>query len=178
MEWADLGQAARELAVQVVEDRSSPEMILSIARGGLPRRRRPRLQRLHHERRVLHRHRRAPRGAGGAPAGPDLLEVQGRGFWWPTTSPTPATRSSSSPRAFARHGRRSHGSSSSTRSPARLSASDLHRAPDRPLDRVPVVGRGPRRRSRRRDARRLTGRAEPAGARLHCPSPGRGSSVG
>ena len=35
MEWADLGQAARELAVQVVDDGYDPEMILSIARGGL-----------------------------------------------------------------------------------------------------------------------------------------------
>ena len=35
MEWADLGQAARELAVQVVDDGYDPEMILAIARGGL-----------------------------------------------------------------------------------------------------------------------------------------------
>jgi hypoxanthine phosphoribosyltransferase len=35
MEWADLGEAARELGAQVIADGYRPEVILGIARGGL-----------------------------------------------------------------------------------------------------------------------------------------------
>ena len=80
MTWEMFGEASRTLA-QMVADDYEPDMILSIARGGL-------LiggalgyalvgeERLHDERRVLHRRRRAARGAADPAAGARLRRRQ------------------------------------------------------------------------------------------------------
>ena len=77
MTWEMFGVASRALAQMVADDGYEPDMILAIARGGL-------LiggalgyalvgeERLHDERRVLHRRRRAPRGAADPAAGARL----------------------------------------------------------------------------------------------------------
>jgi hypoxanthine phosphoribosyltransferase len=80
MTWEMFGQASRVLA-QMVADDYEPDMILSIARGGLLiggalGYALSREERLHDERRVLHRCRRAPRSAAHPAAGSRLRRRQ------------------------------------------------------------------------------------------------------
>ena len=176
MEWADLGQAARELAAQVVDDGYDPEMILSIARGGLLVG-----AALGYALAVKNVYTMNVEYYTGVderlevprilPPAPDFVDLQdARILIADDVADTGHTLESV--QAFCA------GKVGEVRVAVLYEKPPLGRprrlrlASDRPLDRVPVVGRRPRRRPRRRDARRLTGRADSAGARLHCPSPG------
>ncbi len=72
--WELFGSASRDLSQMVADDGYEPDIVLAIARGGLLDRRGARLravgeERLHDERRVLHRRRRAAGGAADPAAG-------------------------------------------------------------------------------------------------------------
>ena len=161
MSWADLGDAAAELAVQISADGYRPDLILGIARGGLLvagalSYALERQELVHDERRVLHRGRRAAARADD----PAARARAGR----PARLADADRRRCRGHRADARAGQgllRGPGRRGPRRRPLREATLDrqlrVRLAANRPLDRLPLVDEPPVRR-RQLDAARTAAR--------------------